>query len=377
MRGLLYLCVLFFVISPPADGEDANAAIAAYNSAREAGDPQTMASAARELAAAAIANPERSDAALLGFEAGSTLCLVNDCEGALEVAEFAVGLTPSSNLPPTDQRVALLALTRYAKRETRSTRRALDEALTPLIDSDPSLLSVLAFRRRLDDAVSAGKWRQAVKSASEAAIHFEKLEDVRPDLLASARMTAITAAFNQSPKSSQILDMARFEATYGAMRSDIHSLDEENPKWLDDAYFSAFAWRLAMTSYFESSSRQRPADEEIEDILGDYASPSAEQTVVPGALPACEGRPNYEPKLRYPRGQAVRGRIGAVVVRFKVRDGEIVEPEVLAAVPYEGFKEGVLETILKWKWELDDDQPERPCSPDHDNVLVPYVFSLR
>ncbi|MEO1100377.1 MAG: hypothetical protein AAFW65_00875 [Pseudomonadota bacterium] len=377
MRGLLYLCALFFAVSQPAESEDANTAIVTFNSAREAGDPQVMLSAARGLAAAAIANPERSNAALLGFEAGLTLCLVNDCEGALEVAEFAVSLTPSSNLPPIDHRVALLALTRYSKRETRNTRKALDEALTPLIDSDPSLLSVLAFSRRLADAVAAGKWRQAAKSASEAAAHFEKLQDVRPDLLASARMTEITAAFNQSPKPSQILSMARFEATYGAMRRDIHSSNEESPSWLDDAYFSAFAWRLAMTSYFDSSSRKRPTDEEIEDIIGDDVSPSAEQTVAPGALPACAGRPNYRPKLRYPTGQAFRGRIGAVVVRFKVRDSKIVEPEVLAAVPHEGFKESVLETMLKWKWELDDDQPVRPCSPDHDNVLIPYVFSLR
>lgn len=369
---------------------DLDAAIAAYNEAVGSGDRTHRVEAAAAMANATPANPDASDAGLLAYEAGQTLCVYNKCVGAAPIASFAVGKTPSGGSIREADIQLLKAYADWRDNAKRKTRTALDDALEIIGPLDATMLSISAFHARYVADLQRGDWDKAANSASTTAVHLEPLKNTFGEMWSDAKIAAIAASFNHAPDSNQPIAMTHHLVELSKMRA---SLDEP-PEWMADHYFTADAWQMAMTAFFLSTEYSgslkrikgpNPARLQSEiDAINATAEDqrqtpdpkSAEPVSTGDDLPFCNGNLEMNPSLRYPGSAAIRGKFGAVIVSFSIDDLNVENVEVLAAVPSSTFEEMALETVEQWKWVVEGDSPGTNCSTSRDNVILPLVFAL-
>jgi len=141
LRIVLAALVCMICACAGAQAQVRGEVISAYNQAVQSGDADGTLRAATALAEAAMANPGDERAALLAFEAGWKLCEAGRCEAAIAPAEFALAQPAGEGHPGPAQRKLLLAYARWKRDQDRSTRRALDKALDPLLNAEPSMVS--------------------------------------------------------------------------------------------------------------------------------------------------------------------------------------------------------------------------------------------
>ena len=374
IRILMVFLAAAAVGSASAVAEVPGETIRAFNTAVTEGDAEARRRAATDLAAAAMSTPEDERAALFAFESAWTLCEIDRCEGASEPARFAASQPAGEEHPVAADRALLVAYVDWTAKKNRRTRATLDEALTAVVNTEPSMLSLAAFSNRLASDMDGRNWKRLMDSAGQAARHFESIKHVAGRLWSFARTAEIAASFNVRPDIEQHRAMAHLESELGAMYAAVDH-DTEAPDWLKKTYYGASAWKLAIGAHLYALDEPHLSDDELDEIQGQYDLMTLDN--VEEDLPFCEGDFNYSPPLRFPRSSAFRGLVGSVILGFAIDEGEVRDIAVLAAVPEDGFKERALNAAKRWQWEWDEIQPEQPCTKSRENIALPLVFQLR
>ena len=155
-------------------------------------------------------------------------------------------------------------------------------------------------------------------------------------------------------------------------------------EWSEKLGNHAHAWGLTMGAWYTSTGKRGLSDQEIDEILASYKTDerAAETDDTDDiddidVLPFCTGRFNMKPRLRYKSGQIQRGFFGAIIAKFDIEDGKVVNAVINASVPEERFEAQALETISKWVWQPDEGQvPNSNCRLSRTDVILPIVFAL-
>lgn len=93
-------------------------------------------------------------------------------------------------------------------------------------------------------------------------------------------------------------------------------------------------------------------------------------------LPPCAGELIKSPDIRFPIHKGLRGMMGSVIVRMEFdENGNVIEPEVLAAVPIDGFEEDVIRAVSKWRWKKSPDE-DRECRMNRNEYVMAVRFEL-
>lgn len=371
-----------------SSADEVTDAIVAYNQARESGETTARIAASIKLGDAALANKDNPNAVIMAFEAGQTLCFLKDCQGTAPYADWAATQdAEGAGLRAAD--VALLqAYAAWRNKSSGRTRNALNDALKPLVDTEPSLLSMVAFASRYQSDMAEGKWSAVRRSAADATVHFASDKDAIPTYYISAKATQTIADFVQRPSESSVLDFARLEV-------ELELLDNQFGLTSDPAmaelYWLINAWRLATEAYTESvlDIPQRRVDEikdEMQEILDGRPKNSScavcrRSEIDPDFDPEtdllpCDGRFDMKPALRYPTSAAWRGYVGAVLLRISVKGGRVNTVEPLASVPAKVFQDSAIETVKKWDWVPQGGVPGETCTADRSNIILPLIFVI-
>ncbi|MEM9937473.1 MAG: energy transducer TonB [Pseudomonadota bacterium] len=361
-----------------------NDAIAAYNAVVNTSDTEAKLAAAEALGEAAMVAEERDDAALLAFEAAKTLCLANACEAAKPVANWALSKGGNFEDVPYEDFIVLSAYADWRVDDRRATRAALDKALTTIVKTEPSFMSVIIFQVRYAEDLADEKWARAALTAEQAAEHFEPVKAVIGQQWSNARTAAIASAFNDEPELDHLFAFASLERELNEIHSAHHEANGDAPHaaWLDTSRYTAQAWRLASEAYFKStshkaSSEARSLEQQVEAIVS-YENTDLQPSEMTG-LPLCEGEFRMRPSLSYPSRAARRGQFGAVIMQLSLADGKVSSIEPLASVPADGFKDQATKTVSKWTWRTDVPKTDIgvACRMDKENIILPLIFALR
>ena len=269
--------------------------------------------------------------------------------------------------------------TAYDAKQTSKTRAGLLAALEAY-QGDPTIETVNAHLTLMLNDTNAGDYRKVRESALAAADHLEPVSDILPKQLAEAKFMAAVGLFNGYRDSDAMIEMAHAEGFTRSVRTEAGDL----PEWAEPLKWKATAWRMAMSAYFESAGERYPADADIDEILVSYgfdqegANTEAIRSPGKSGLPHCPGKLIQRPKMRYPVGGARRGMYGAVILELEFdRDGQVINPEVLASVPLEFFNEKSERTVGKWRYEPKNEADVGvSCALERTNVILPLIFQI-
>lgn len=246
---------------------------------------------------------------------------------------------------------------------------------------EATVQSVNAYVRLLMHDATGGSDENLIESATRATAHLEPVADILPKQYLEARFLAAVAQFNHAPDPELMLEMAHVEGRARAFTDEIG----EHPEWAETLKWKADAWGMAMGAYFESTRRRPPSRDEIQTILASYGADVAtrnalaERSLDEDGLPFCPGKMIQRPAMRYPAGQANRGRIGAVVMHFDLDPaGNVVNPTVRASVPEGVFDEKSTRVVGKWRFKPENKNAVGvSCRLERTNVVIPLVFTIR
>jgi hypothetical protein len=111
----------------------------------------------------------------------------------------------------------------------------------------------------------------------------------------------------------------------------------------------AMAWRSLVVARLRSMDRTVPGVPEGGGYVEGEPTPLS---------PPCPMRIVATPRPNYPREALEETSVGAVVLRLRIANGEIVDRKVAAAVPMvNGFAESVAAVMDRWRIEREDDAP--------------------
>ncbi|MFN3312832.1 MAG: energy transducer TonB [Hyphomonas sp.] len=375
MRMLPVLISVLIGVALPSQAQITEADIVAYNAALQAGDASMIQTAAMQLANGAMSDPDNPDSGIAAYEAAWTLCRTGACEQALPAAMFAAGLPGA-----TAQDRLLSAFAAWKVQSSSSNARTLQAALNDAAPLAPSGMSVSAFREFYGARLLSRDYAGAERLAKQAQSHFALGGEPFQRFEFEARGIAITSRFNSSPRAAQVEEMVHLRGELSQLR---RAAGRDRPDWMNDAYWLANAWQNAMQAYFVSTDRRFRAAR-MEEILAGYEGGAAPIEVSEAAegeagtvrARFCEGEMVQQPAMRYPVGQGMRGRFGSVIVKFRFEDGKVRDPEVLAAVPSDGFREDALRTVSQWYFRPSEDPVQSGCRLDHNSVIQEFVFAL-
>lgn len=274
----------------------------------------------------------------------------------------------------------VLAEAAYTTEATEDTRADLMAALAAY-DDTPTVETVKAYFAVMANDTVAGDYDNMLESGIATRSHLGPVADILPRQYAEARYIVAIAQFNGDVDDDAMLEMAHVEGFARAYRDQTG----EQPEWALDLKWKADAWGMAMDAYFESARKRHPDDDEIEQILASYGADTdamnaaADVYIDESGLPTCSGRMIQKPKMRYPAGKAMRGKFGAVILGMEFdAEGNVINPRVLASVPFEEFDERSMTTVSKWRFKPDDPKHVGvSCRLQRKDVVQPLVFQIR
>jgi len=273
------------------------------------------------------------------------------------------------------------AQTAWQAKKNSKTRKALKAALAAY-DDDPTLETVRAHYDLLNHDIEHATPHKLRETAQAVVEHLEPVAEILPQPYIEAKYVAAIALFNSRQRREAVLEIAEVEGrTHAAVDEEGERLD-----WAEDLHWKAYAWRLAMDAYFKSGGTGRgPKEADVDAILEVWGASdeqldarSRKSQTKDGALPHCDGELIKRPAMRYPTGQAQRGRFGSVVLRFGFDEaGNVKEPEVLASIPLEGFKDKAAKTVGQWRFEATEpNEVGKTCRLHRKKVVLPMVFAI-
>lgn len=289
-------------------------------------------------------------------------------------------LAPNAVSQEVDVTNVVIAQDAYISEITKDTRADLVAALTAYDDA-PTVETVKAYLSLMVNDTAAGDYDDMFESATAARDHLAPVSDLLPKQYAEARFIVALAQFNGDLDEEAMIEMAHVEGFTRAYRDETG----EQPEWARDLKWKSTAWTMAMDAYFESSRKRHPSEDEIEQILATYGSDTAfanslaAESVDEAGLPHCAGKMIQKPKMRYPTGRAMRGKFGAVILGLEFdQAGNVINPRVLASIPFDEFDEKSISTVGKWTFKPDDPrQVGVSCRLQRTDVVQPLVFQIR
>lgn len=370
IRAILAGLTACFLLSAPAQAAMPVETIRNFNLALEGDDPSAVIQSAEALIAAAVANPDDPNARGAAFEAGTQLCVREACARAIAAAPLMAG-------EGTEEVSAALAnlLVAYAEWSGAQTARntaALKLALEKVGPESPTLLTISAFDRFQLERFKEGKLSEIRWAAEQAAAHYKPFWSVIPENWGTAELAAAAAQFNET-KSDDVLD--RFAKLEVAMYPFKLAGLKERPA-IERIYYQAYAWRLALDSYFQSTDERATlkakaadayVDQEARRLAEEYYATREQKP------PGCTGRMVKPPKPEFPKSAAKAGYVGAVIVGFEINDGRVENSRILASVPDGTFETAVLESMKTIRWEYDATQEVADCRRSTD-AIYPFNF---
>ncbi len=268
----------------------------------------------------------------------------------------------------------------YTAETTDDTRAAL-MAVLAAYDDTPTVETVNAHFVVMANDTIAGDYDNMLESGLATRSHLEPVVDLLPRQYAEARYIVGIAQFNGDVDDAAMLEMAHVEGFARAYRDQIG----EQPDWARHLKWKAGAWGMAMDAYFESTRKRHPDEDDIERIRASYGADTEAMNAAAGtyiddsSLPTCSGRMIQKPKMRYPAGKAMRGKFGAVILGMAFdAEGNVINPRVLASVPFEEFDDKSMSTVSKWRFKPDNPkQVGVSCRIQRTDVVQPLVFQIR
>ncbi|MEQ9506539.1 MAG: TonB family protein [Hyphomonas sp.] len=341
-----------------------------FNLALEGDDPSAVIQSAEALIGAAVENPDDPNARGAAFEAGTQLCLRDACDRAIAAAPLMTG-------EGTEEVSAALAnlLIVYATwtgAQTGKNTADLKLALEKVGPEAPTLLTITAFDRFQLERLKEGKLSEIRWAAEQAAAHYKPFWTVIPENWGTAELSAAAAQFNAT-KNDDVLD--RFAKLEIAMYPFKLAGLDERPS-IERLYYQAYAWRLALASYFQSADepstlKARAAEAYVDQETRRLAE--AYYATREPKQPGCTGRMVKPPKPEFPQSAAKAGYVGAVIVGFEINEGRVENARILASVPDGTFETAVLESMKPIRWEYDEAQEVADCRRSTD-AIYPFNF---
>ncbi len=380
MQRFLFSTLVGLLCLLPASAEIKVETVMAYNKAVAGSDASAARSAASALAAEAVANPEDAASATIAFETSWMLCKLGACSEALPAARLAGGAPDAASEIEGVTRRLLAAYVDWKIKPDRVNTKAFDTALFAVTPAQASALSVSAFNERFAAAVKDDQLKQAEDIAEAALTHFSSAGPDAQQFAAEARLGFTSLQFYSRPKRDAVEQMIRLK---GEMQRLRRLSGDEAPAWTEKVYWTAEAWTLAMDAYFKSVGQSGVSEKRHAAIMAEYTQdlpaeidPTESGEGTDDGVRTCKGRLDMTPMLRYPAGAAARGQFGSVIVRFKLVEGAVAEPEILAAVPSEGFRAEALKTVSKWRYVPSEEPASAGCDLNNMNNVLPLVFAL-
>jgi hypothetical protein len=371
-RAILGAAAIVVSLLGAAQAPAPNSVLAHYRDYRAAMERDDLA-AAESAAEAALAASEARDG-----DGGRTAVLaINLAHVRLDRGRGAEALAPARRAHDlaaargaesgVDPLVARLALGRAelavdgAAGEARLLA-ALNEAQTR---TDIHADAHAAIRALISWAFANRKWRTAQTAAIAAGRHAAGAPFSEAFGRADARMGEGVAVLFQRRDREAYAAFAEAVAMFRPL-ADILSPDGEMT--IAQLYLArAMAWRSLVAARLRSMDRNIPGVPEG----GSYV----EGEPTPLSTP-CPIRIVATPRPNYPREALEETSVGAVVLRLRIADGEIVDRKVAAAVPMvNGFAESVAAVMDRWRIEREDDAPAN-CRMDM-TVYQTVMFTLR
>lgn len=350
--------------------------ILAFNAAVTRGEPAAVGGSAKVLADSVMEHRDDPRAALLAYEAAWALCRVGDCPAGVEAARFAASQPDTMDYPSLAERQLLTAYIDWTGKSERSTRSALDEALAAVAPMPPGTLSLKAFIERLTERLNQGHWPATRELANLAVQHLAPAKSQIPETYVEIALIEQMADFQIRKDPDAEVALAHLQ---GELASLMQGQGSEAIETAEALRWRIEAWRAALHAYFYSNAGERiPSENVLDGILAQYPEYPSDtgQDDDADEPELCAGHLNMSPRMRYPVMQMYKGGVGAVYTRITLEDGKVEEVEILASVPQEGFAEQARETILKWRWVVDEDLAEPGCGLSRSNLIVPIVYSI-
>ncbi len=361
--------------------------LTAFNQAVEAGDATAIEVASTNLMNEAIANPDDPDALIAAYEAALKLCDI-DCAAALPGAEFALGFPATGQHPIMAERELLAVFAAFSRESNRRTRNRLEAALSDL--QDPTLLSARAFFPLYANQAARNNFDDAARVAAMAVEHLRPVRSSVPEFYYHALEAHATTLYLHEKSLESHDAMFRWNAEMIQMESMIAR--EDQPEWLRSNYWRSEAWAYAARAFIESTVGyddrvvsgfdrvETPSEAEIDEIYAEY--PRAERAVensddVETGLPHCDGDLVMPHDISFPSDLAFRGLVGSAFARFRFNDtGQVMDAEIIAAVPPEVFDDTILTDAHTWYFQIAEGVDPSTCRLNHENVILPVSFTL-
>ncbi|MBK8198100.1 MAG: hypothetical protein IPK75_06990 [Acidobacteria bacterium] len=345
----------------------------ALEAAKASGSRQQVITAARQLAASAMAHPEDPEAGRIAYSAGWLLCINFSCRDAIKPGKFAATRSDA----PIDA-VVLAPFAEYRVKVSKKSKRALAEALSLVEASEPTDLTLSAFRELYSQSQLVRDSKATAEWASRAHLHFGRGGEPYAEYYYESLFVQISAEYEIRPRSSQIETVVRAS---GELARRLLDSPDSHTDWVERSYWEATGWAELIRARLESEGRDYLSRADAEAMLkleytGDRPLPP--RTVTKG-LRVCDGHliaADFDKEPILPGGYA---SFGAFVIKFSLRNGEVINPEIIAALPRSGLTPEQAESrIARWRFEPQEDPATANCALDAETgVLTLIVRTLR
>lgn len=343
----------------------------AFEAAKASGSRQQVITAARQLAVSAMAHPEDPEAGRIAYSAGWLLCLNFSCKDAVKPGKFAAVRADA----PADA-VVLAPFAEYRLKVSKKTTRGLAEALSLVEASEPTSLTISAFRELYSQSQLVRNREATADWARRANLHFERGGEPYAEFFYESLFVQLSAEYEIRPRSEQIERALR---AAGQLAARLLEPPDAQPAWLERSYWEATGWVELIQAHLASEGRDYLSDADAEAILKEYVGdrPLPPRTVTNG-LRVCDGFINAKDFDRKPILPGGYAPFGAFVIKFSLRNGEIITPEILASLPRSGVTpEEAEERIANWRFEPREDPATANCSLDAESGVLTLIVRIR
>ncbi|MAF56862.1 hypothetical protein [Ponticaulis sp.] len=385
LRAILISAALVVTVLPGWT-EISDASFNRFNSAVEAGDPQTIEAASRELMADAMRNPDDPNALLATYEAATRLC-ATDCASAIPGAEFALSFPDTGDYPNIADRQLLLAYARFSATSDPEMTSALEVALISV--TEPSLLSVRAATELYINHVAAEHWEDARRTSLLAVEHIRPVKSSAFQAYFNAIEAHALSWVNAEEGSESLENIVRWHAEVRQAFEVTRNAVVEIPEWLYSMYWRSKLWDAVVSVRPDSrgaTGRQSRyvSERESARIFAEFPLPAGVTSIEDDSAPfwegegiGCDGRWDIPPSDVVPQSAySARWNLSGVVVKMTLdAEGNIKSKELIAEVPYQALSD-VLEPMNDWRWIVDEDVDRSSCTLEDMSIPVMYTFAI-
>ena len=327
--------------------------------------------ATKELARAAMENPESELAGPIAFEAGWSLCQLGSCGQAREVAAFALQQPSGDSYPTRASRMLLKAYADWSLDPSADNREALEAAAEDLVPTSPGRFSVNLLFNWIEADLDRDDFAGAETSGSLLRAHLEPTASTWGENWLAQSLMILVARYGGELDAGLQSRMVELEGRLMRMRQRYERGDIDAPEWLSDAYWQVSVHRMAFHSALKSRDKPTLAKDEFRKRLQAYELPLPE-----GKVPTCAIDYLRRPKPRYPRSFARDGYVGAAIIGGEIGTNGPVSYKVLASFPDQEFGKAAQKSMKKVRWERKAKADSEPCEFEGREYVYPFSFEL-